>query len=59
MALNRFPNSYCSNEMVGYKNGVEGLSNLVEGDPRNISVKIFQNQSSCLGGEVVLKFAYF
>ena len=59
MALNRFPKSYCSNEMVGNTNGVEGWSIFVEGDLRNISVKIFQSQSSCLGGEVGLKFAYF
>ena len=37
---------------------MESLRILVDGDPRNISVKLFQNQSSCLGG-VVLRFACF
>ena len=31
---------------------------LVDCDPKNISVQLFQNQSSCLG-EVTLRFAYF
>ena len=32
---------------------------LIDGDLRNISLKLFQNQSSCSGGEVILRFAYF
>ena len=35
------------------------LTGLLEGNPRNISVKLFGNRSIGLGGDVTLSFLYF
>ena len=58
IALDCSPDPSCT-KMVGNISGVEGQSNFAGGDRRNISMKFFQNLSSYLGGEVILRFAFF